>query len=315
MALAIHTGDLHIKIPENNEAFYIERFKNYVDAVISEDFDTLIISGDVFDKTPTCLEVSLFLYFLDKVSDSLVYIVTGNHDVGNKRKQAIRYNYVTAILDMLQPANVIYTDDILEHDKFLLVSNQYIREKREIPVDKSKILVSHIRHELKFGNKVKRSEYDLMKLLDFQLVLLSDIHSTVNYFDNIWYSTSPYRTFVKTISDIEQIDDSIFGYNKVDLETNKVEHVELYLPNVYKMIVDEDTVIHEYTGIIDLVYEVNLEDLSKVSGKNIKVKRNYEAIDLQENLYEIINEILRIDYNIKEPEEYMTKLLAVMGDL
>lgn len=315
MALAVHTGDLHIKIPEVNEVFYIERFKQYVDAIISEDFDYLIISGDIFDKTPTCLEVSLFLYFLDKVSDSIVYIVTGNHDVGTKRKQALRYNYVTAILSMLQPKNVVFTDDILEHDRFLLVSNQYVRSKKEIPVCKDKILVSHIRHELKFGSKVKKGEYDLMKLLDFKLVLLSDIHSTVNYFNNIWYSTSPYRTFIKTISSVDQIDDSIFGYNKVDLDTNSVEHVELFLPNVYKMTVDKDVTLPKYDGIIDLIYEVNLDDLKNVHADNIKVKRNYEVIDLHENLYEIINEILRVDYSIKEPEEYMTKLLEVIGDL
>ena len=316
MVKLIHTGDWHISIPESNEEFYIKRFQDVIHAIYMEDAESIVIAGDIFHKTPTVLEVSLFIWALYILQDSTIYIIPGNHDSGTKKYKAQRYKYLSAIFSYFKPPNVIYTDDILEHDQFLLVSNDYIRLKKEIPVNKDKILISHIRHELKFGEKTKKAEYDLTKLLDFKLVLLSDIHTTVNYFDNIWYSTSPYRTHIKTIKDVKEIDDSIFGYNVIDLETLEVLHKELRLPNVYKMIVSSDyTFSTDYPGIINIVYEVTLDTVNRKKGGQIVYKRNFESIELQENLYDMISEILKQDYNIKEPEIYMMRLLELVGDI
>ncbi len=317
MIMLLHTGDWHLKIPENNESFYIKRFMNFIYSLLEYEPEYIAITGDLFDKSPCILEVSLMIWALTLLSEeSFVMVIPGNHDVGNKRHKAKRYHYLNAIFDNLKFGNIIYSDDILEYKDFLLVSNQYIRSKQKIPKSKCPILLSHIRHELTFGDKTRKAEYNLNEISqNFDLCLLSDIHTTFEYLPNVFYSASPYRTTIKTIKKFNEIDDSFFGFNVVDLVTLEVNHKELYLPNHYKLVTDKDGQEQKYDGIIDYIYEMDLDQLRRSNQSNVKLKRNYSEIHLQENLYDMIQDILISDYGIKEPEFYMTKLLKLVGDI
>ena len=317
MRKLIHTGDWHLKIPETYEDFYIKRFQTFINLLLQEKADYIAITGDLFDRSPCVIEVSLMIWALTVLSeDSTLLVIPGNHDVGNKRYKAQRYHYLNALFNNLNFENIIYTDDILEYEQFLLVSNQYIRSKQKIPKINDKILLSHIRHELSFSDKVRKAEYDLVELgVNFKLCLLSDIHTTFEYLPNILYSSSPYRTTIKNINSTNEIDDSFFGYNKVDLDTLIVEHKEIFLPNYYKLHLDKEIELPKYPGIIECIYEMQLDQLMKSNQTNVKLKRKYTDIHLQENLYDMIQEILISDYGIKDPEFYMTKLLKLVGDI
>ena len=311
----IHTGDWHLKIPEQNESWYITRFKNFINILAQEEADYLAITGDLFDKSPTILEVCLLIWALTVLSnDAQLLIIPGNHDIGKKSLKAVRHHYLNALFNSINFDNIIYTDSILEYEQFLLVSNQYIRAKNKIP-NKGKILLSHIRHELTFGDKTRKAEYNLKSLDYFDLCLLSDIHTTFQYSDKIFYSTSPYRTTIKKIQKVAEIDNSFFGYNLVDLDSLEVIHKELYLPNHYKMIIDKETTLKKTDDLIEFVFEMDLDQLMQSNQTNVKIKRSYNQIQIKENLLDMIQEILMNDYGIKDPKFYIEHLVRLIGDI
>ena len=307
----VHCGDIHLKIPENNEEFYINRFLQFTERVKEEDPDILIITGDLFDKTPTTLEAALIIAFIQDYNCP-VLVVEGNHDRSNRKSK--RANYLENLLVLLDFDNLHFScSKPARYKDFLLVSNRLIRQKEELHIHKDLILLSHIRHELKFGSTVKKAEYEMSKLQRYKLCLLSDIHSTFQYAPNIFYSASPWRTHKQTITSLEQIDDSFFGFNIID--KNVVSHVELNLPNHYVLKTSEKVEEVKYPGVVDVEYEISIDDLEEFKGENIKVKHEESDIKVSENLYELIEVILKEEYSIKEPHTYMQLLVDIVGDL
>jgi len=315
MKKLLHTGDFHFKVPEKDENFYIERILMLYVYFKKEQPDIIALTGDVFDKTPTVLEVTLFILFLKTFEHIPLLIVPGNHDVGTKKDKAIRHRYLDVIINYLKPANVIYTNSILETDKFLLVSNEYVRAKKEIPALYDKILLSHIRCDLTFSGVQRKGEYDFSELEKFKLVLLSDVHTINQYSERIWYSTSPYRTHIKTINSVSEMDNSFFGFNIVDLDTLEVTHKELHLPNVYKFVTDKRVKLPDTPNLIHTVYEVDADSVGEFMGEDIKIKRTKQQIDTSENLLGIIRKILVADYNVNNPDEYLKVLVELVGEL
>jgi len=266
----IHTGDWHIKIPEKNETWYIERLLKFFDYVIHENPDELLITGDIFDKTPTALEIGLLIGFLYGV-DCPIFIVAGNHD--RAKRKTIRADYLKCILQFLDKKNLIWTTDkIKETPNYIMVPNICIRKGEKIPDgDGKKWLLSHIRHELSFS----KEEYDLSSIKGYPLILLSDIHTTFRYNDYIYYSTSPYRTNKKTITELSEIDNGGFGYNILNSK----------------------------------------EEMGEFEGENVVIRREDFAVDLTDNVYEVIENILIQDFKISQPSKYIDLLIRLVGDL
>ena len=308
---SVHTGDIHLKIPEKNEEFYIQRFLDYTQKINEEDASELLLTGDLFDKAPTALETALLLGWIQNF-DCPVLIVEGNHDRVNRK--SIRANYLENLLNIMNFPKVVFAGGrILDCNGYLMVSNRVIREGKEFTVDKNKTLLSHIRHELEFAGTKKKAEYEMSKLKGFKSCLLSDIHTTFKYADNVYYSASPWRTHKKTISNIKEIDDSFFGYNI--LEQGSITHIECNLPNHYILKTNKKIKDFKYSGIVDVEYEISIEDLDNFKGENIKIRHTDSDIQVQENLYELVYSILEEEYSIKEPKKYMELLVDIVGEI
>ena len=308
---SIHTGDWHISIRERNEEWFIKRVVKLFQYIQEEDADELLITGDIFDKIPTALEIGLFIGFLQSI-ECPIYIVAGNHD--RTKKPTIRADYLKNLLQLIELKNVTWaTDKIVETPNYVLVPNYWIRQKKEIPVIKDKILLSHIRHELTFGNTTRKAEYDLEKLKDYKLVLLSDIHNTFKYSENIYYSTSPYRTNRKTITSLADVDNNFFGYNCIF--NNIIKHREIHLPNQYLLKVQEKIGEINTNDLIDVEYQINIEDINEFSGENVVISRDNVDIQITENIYEVITEILTRDFKVKDTKDYIKILVDIVGDL
>jgi len=303
---AIHTGDWHIKIPETNEKWYIERLLKFFQYILEEDPSELLITGDIFDKVPTALEIGLFIAFIQDVKCP-IFIVAGNHDRTKHKSQ--RADYLGNILHFWDFPNITWTTtDVLETTNYVLVPNYYIRQKKEIPVVKDKVLLSHIRHKIKYS----KAEYDLEKLDGYRLVLLSDIHTTVKYTDKIYYSSSPYRTFKQTIRDINDVSSDIFGYNRVF--DNRIEHRSLHLPNHYYLKLQEKIGEIELPDLFDIEYEISYDEIGEYEGENVVIQRDNIDIPVHNDIYEVLSEILVKDYKISNPKNYIELLLKIMGE-
>jgi len=304
----VHTGDWHIKIPEKHEKWYINRLVRFFKTILDEDGDELLITGDIFDKVPSALEIGLFIAFIQDVKCP-IYIVAGNHD-RTKKTGTKRADYLGNILHFCDFPNVTWTtEDILESGEYVMVPNYYIRQKKEIPVNKDKILLSHIRHEIKYA----KAEYDLELLKGFKQVLLSDIHTTIQYAGNIFYSTSPYRTTKQTVKDVKDVDNDNFGYNRVF--NNRLEHRSLHLPNHYILKVQEKIKLPETEDLFDIEYEIPFDKLDEFKGENVVIQRDNTELELNEDVYKVIEEILTKDYKITKPQNYINLLIEIIGDV
>ncbi len=309
---SVHIGDIHLKIPEKNEEFYIKRFLDLTDKIQEEDPSEILLTGDVFDKHPTALEAALMLGWIQQF-DCPVLIVEGNHDRTNRKSK--RANYLENLLTLLHLPKVVFAGDkIIDWNDYRLVSNRVIRRGDTIPLDKTKILLSHIRHELNIAGTKKKAEYDINKLSEgFNLCLFSDIHTTFKYMNNVFYSTSPWRTNKKTITNLTEIDDKFFGYNVI--EQGVITHVDCNLPNHYNFKSSEKVANSQYAGIVDVEYEITIEDIENFKGENIKIKHEDSDIEVHENLFELVYSILEEEYSIKKPKKYMDLLIDVVGEI
>jgi predicted phosphodiesterase len=305
----VHTGDWHLKIPEKHERWYLDRAAKFLSKLLDEGASELIITGDIFDRTPTALEIGLLLGFLESVSCP-IYIVAGNHD--RNKKKAIRADYLKCILQFYNSNRIVWaTDDIVQTKHYTLVPNYILRQGTKIPDgDGKKWLLSHIRHKIKYS----RAEYDLESIKGYELVLLSDIHTTFKYSDRIYYSMSPYRTTKKTILDLEDIDNNGFGYNVIDTQSH-ITHKEIWLPNHYVLKANEKIGEINTENLIDVEYQIKYDQINEYEGENVVITRDNMDIDLQNNIYEVIEEILVKDFKISSPGNYIDLLVRIVGEL
>ena len=307
----VHTGDWHLKIPEKNEKWYLNRAVKFLGSILDEVPDEILITGDIFDKTPTALEIGIFIGFLES-APCPVYIVAGNHD--RNKRTSIRADYLKCILQFYNSTKIVWaTDEIVRAPCYTLVPNYCLRQGELIPEAPKPglILLSHIRHEIKYS----KAEYDLSSIKGYELILLSDIHTTFKYTDNIIYSTSPYRTTKKTILGLDEIDNSGFGYNVLNTLDFRVQHKELFLPNHYILKATEKLGEIESNDLIDVEYQIKYEDALDYEGENVVISRDNMDINLTNNIYEVIEEILVKDFKVTNPSNYIDLLIRLVGDL
>lgn len=78
----LHLGDLHIGKALNGYNL-LEDQKYALDQVLEMEFDTIIIAGDIYDRSiPSSEAIGLFEYFLNQLikKDKYIIIISGNHD-------------------------------------------------------------------------------------------------------------------------------------------------------------------------------------------------------------------------------------------
>ena len=84
----LHTSDWHIgrKLKEHDRYEEFKKFFDWLEKLINtENIDTLLVAGDIFDNTtPSVQAQNLYYSFLSKISKSTscrhVVITSGNHD-------------------------------------------------------------------------------------------------------------------------------------------------------------------------------------------------------------------------------------------
>lgn len=117
---------------QTNLEFLEEIIKNYPD-------EDIVFLGDIFDKPK--VEPRFLIAFkelLDKIKNSKVYLLTGNHDLKSKDDN---------ILQIFKSENVIVIDELTEIDNFLFIPYEPMHElidKFENKDVSDKVIFSHI---------------------------------------------------------------------------------------------------------------------------------------------------------------------------
>ena len=286
----LHTADIHIKVPARNKTeerkWYLDRFYSLIGKLSKISTENNIvatfITGDVFDKMPTPEDVallSLLLFALPKP----IYITEGNHDRKNK------HQFLYEIGQMLPPMCAFVGMNepetrLIQGLDCTFVSNDWVRKGKKIPANKG-ILFSHIAHEFNIGSKSKEAEYDLTSLDSYDLVLLGDIHTAWKYSDKIYYSGSPYRTHKKSITSLDEIDNSVYGVNLIEVDTLIVHKKELMLPNHYIWKQEEyQPIPPSLLDFIDIELTTTLEEAKAHVNKDLTIK-----IEETETSFEVID--------------------------
>lgn len=285
------SGDIHIKINDKYEDFQIKRYFKLFEMLTRN--KTLILAGDIFDKQPTFLEVGLFIYLVNLAREKgvQIFIVEGNHDYTRKTKYLEKLCWVSKFDNLYYPKN----NEKIKIDNFdvTFAHNSFIRYGGVID-NNSGILVSHIACDLPQYNK--KGEYNFDNLISYEYVILGDIHNYKHYQENVYYTTSPYRTHIKTINSPEEIDNSFFSYINFD---GVINYIETNLPNIYKSLV-------EFENNTDNIVEFEkLNEVEKVVEKTYQITQHIEF--KQDNFLESIIQSI-VSLTGENPEVYLNDL-------
>jgi len=89
----------------------------------------------------------------------------------------------------------------------------------------------------------------------------------------------------------------------------------LFLPNHYILKATEKLGEIESNDLIDVEYQIKYEDALDYEGENVVISRDNMDINLTNNIYEVIEEILVKDFKVTNPSNYIDLLIRLVGDL
>ena len=308
----LFTADWHIKLGQKHvkKDWQKNRFRLLFDALIQEDYDILIIGGDIFDKSnPTIEELSLFMEFVQKTNIEKTYILfPGNHEATSKYTSCLRH------LKPMLPTNIVVVDTFSqlsdyaetgEYDADILPYNELHRTP--FPEAKNSVLFTHVRGKIP---PHVSSEVDLSLFRKWEVVYAGDLHDTKLSQENICYPGSPFNTsFTKTKPRGQHgyyiIDFSIGGRRWIELKLPQMLRVQINNPEdidesdydlvTYELITDDEQVLKNTTGVA--------KKTKLVQTREVKVPELARASSLREELGVYLE---KVD---KRSEEECSKLL------
>lgn len=296
--MILFIADVHIKLGQKKvpKEWQINRFNLLASELLKQDFDTLVIGGDLFDvPNPSIDEVGLMYDFLYKFKDKGGIIIPGNHEMISKVKDCfIPIDYMLNTL-RFKVIREFETIDGIDYIPYNIIHDNF--------TPKSKFAVTHVRGEIPPHVK---PEIDLSVFESYDKVFAGDLHSVKNSQANIYYPGSP-----MTVSFNRNKVSGSNGFFLIDKENKDHEWVELVLPQLLRKTVSstEDMVKGDYDHII---YEIEseLENLANIKTselldkkivKNISKEATLELTgDLEEELKEYLVNINGIDANTLE---------------
>ena len=311
--MILFTADWHIKLGQKNVPveWAIKRYNSFFDQVHEQakTCDMHIIGGDLFDRSPTMEELSLYFSFIRDVKKPTL-IFDGNHEA--TRKNRTFFSQLKQVSRDINPlVNVVDISYIDEDLGFGVLPYAELHKKGSIEhFNTTQPLFTHVRGEIPPHVK---PEVDLDRFNDFPVVFAGDLHAHSNTQRNIVYPGSPMTTSFHR-QEVET------GYLLINPKDWSWDWWPFTLPQLIRKTVKDpaDMVATEYHHTI---YEIegDIQELASVENSELLdkkvIKRNSEAsliiekdMTLEDELVEYLNYILQI------PEDQVFNILRTYND-
>ena len=316
--MILFTADWHIKLGQKNvpaswacsryELFY-QQLKEIEER---EDVNLHIVGGDLFDRTPSMDELTLYFDFVKNCSIETI-IFDGNHEATRKNKTF--FTNLKRVTNELNPL-VTVIDSTYYRDDWAILPYADLHRKNSIELIDAEYLFTHVRGEIP---PHVTPEVDLTRFDKFKEVFAGDLHAHENTQRNIVYPGSPmttsfHRNEVKT------------GYILIDTNTHHFDEDwcwtwhEFKLPQlIRKTVTSAEEMVQ--TDWHHTIYEVegDVSDLSGVKNSELLdkkvIKRKTEAtlilgkdMTIEEELGEYLSYILELD------DTKVKKIIGVFSD-
>ncbi len=264
-------GDVHIKLRQNKDWERL-RIRMLADSLIAGGYSHIIINGDLLDNArPTLLEVAIAQEFIELLSKvSVVYLINGNHESVDVASRTSTYDYIH-----MPHCKTVTVDTLtVEGCTFRLVSWSFLKRlTHKVDAD---ILVTHVRSALPPHIDAER---DMEFLNDYDLCILSDIHSKYSPHPNTHYTNSPYAVSFNSSSP----DGSYIIVNPSD---KSWEYVDLDLPQKVRLKGNVGDFIDfkpEARHLYKIVVEGTIEELRKLRvHTNVSYTKVIERIEVDD---------------------------------
>lgn len=304
------TADWHIKLGQKNvpRDWAISRYNMFFEKIrlLEDDFDIHIISGDLFDRSPTLEELAVFFKFVSQCYIP-TYILTGNHEAETRKKSFLEHlSYATNRMN----GNVHIITEIsssadlgMDDDSFYLVPYEYIKKKSTWDELPAVPIFTHVRGEIP---PHVQPEIPLEWLSKFPTVFAGDLHSFQNCQRNLVYPGSPMTT-----SFHRKLSKNTNGYIAIDTKDWSWDWEDFELPQLLRKTATskEEMVPTQFHHTI-YEFEGNLESIKEIKDSELLdkkiVKRSSEAalilndsMTFEEELAEYFMFIMEVD-NIEE---------------
>ena len=309
--MILFTADWHIKLGQKNVPVpgACTRFKLFFqqvqDAIKEHNVSLHIIGGDLFDRVPSMVELTLYFDFV-KDCNVRTIIFDGNHEA--TKKNHTFFTNLKRVTNEINPLVEVITETYYE-DNWAILPYADLHRKKSIEEISAEYLFTHVRGEIP-PHVVP--EVDLKRFDKFKTVFAGDLHAHSNTQRNIVYPGSPmttsfHRNLVTT------------GYILIEDNWDWTWH-EFDLPQLLrKTVTNPDEMIQ--TDFHHTIYEIegDVSDLSNIKNNELLdkkvIKRKTEAtliLDKEMTIEEELNEYLSY---ILELEENKTKnILGVFSD-
>ena len=276
-------ADLHIKLGQKKVPVdwqtqrFLSLFSEIQNATCVHGVDKVVIGGDLFDSPkPSVDELVLGVSLVNSLQSS-VEIFTGNHECRGKKES------ILAVMQPILEPHVVVIDYEYRSEEYDVIPYTHLHNEQWVAA-KSKLLLTHVRGNI--GGLVK-SEIDLDRLKEWELVLAGDLHEHSMTQENIVYPGSPINTsFARTRSENEH------GYIVIDTETLEWDFHSFDLPQLIRKTVsstseiqkgDRDHIIYEVEG--DSTTLSNIKDHELLDKKVNTEYESQAALDLRNLLY------------------------------
>ena len=311
--MILFTADWHIKLGQKNVPveWAIKRYNSFFDQVHEQakTCDMHIIGGDLFDRSPTMEELSLYFSFIRNVKKPTL-IFDGNHEA--TRKNRTFFSQLKQVSRDINPlVNVVDISYVDEDLGFGVLPYAELHKKGSIEhFNTNQPLFTHVRGEIPPHVK---PEVDLDRFNDFPVVFAGDLHAHSNTQRNIVYPGSPmttsfHRNEVETGYLLINDKNWTWMWDRFDLPQllrKTVSSPDEMIPSTYHH------TIYELEG--------DIQDLSKVKNSELLdkkvVKRSTEAtlvLDKEMTVSEELAEYL--EYILELPKDKISSIIGTFND-
>lgn len=228
-------SDIHLEAKpynlEKKQQDIYDTFKYVCDTILMQDFDLIVIAGDLFDKTKLSYETIRYASLLKKVSDK-IFFIEGNHDRGVSeffKAINVEKKKILPITDNLVIAGIDWMDDHVQLKK-------EIEKLKEEVYPENTILVLHA--NVKEIMPYMKDEFAISfgDLKDFKFCIVGHFHNSFNN-DKILIPGSLERLdvtnkdkrklFYLTIDQYDNITVNFYNIpTRIILETDDINEIE-----------------------------------------------------------------------------------------
>ena len=256
-------GDIHIN--RKYPIFEEERVLELAHIIAGENYEKVVLAGDLFDKArPTLEEQELLQRFVNIIATSHtdVLIISGNHEKVDK---------TTSTFDLITVANaeVIKTQHVVWHGYSVYIADWF--HIHTLKDEKADLAISHLRCNVPPHIKEEISLEEFRH--NYKRIVLGDIHQLYCPYPNICYTGSPFDIHFGKARQIRGYMSVTFG------DAISIKHKTLDLPRKMKFNLDP-SVYKTYPFRDDNLYKV------QVTGTDAELENlpQHENVELQRTL-------------------------------